>query len=748
MALQDPNVLAMVGLGTLDDSPENALQPKLVNAVHLRWAFRPDLGFPWHGFYLFRRNSKLERGNCLSTRLGGLQPGSMNVTAWASGIGHVVSDHVLLLRNEFPDVNLVEFDLKERGYLEFLPLEKAYAVDIRIGFQKTDEKRPRCIDFGGMRPQVLANPYERIGFALISQNREGTPNPLNEIVSVEVNGGHETSAFLLTERTAIKIDETVDLIDLWLVGPENLEVTAVDGVGNPVIADLIVTPATTVRQDRLKGPALHEIFVALKGFGYLLRICAEGADLSTITEIAVTARSGTAQVAQVVATGKPGDLVDVSLTSDAIDRIHIGSGLASLVELCWASALKDATSGWRPVEELKQPITLPVRHPDYPASGGLSTDLTASRVEAIGRVKYGDPNEWLVPFEELHAQCLNLVVGGPTVPMSSPNRAVTFPVEVEPGDTSTPPAVPRQHPLQLLLLAGTHAPIAQMIGLYWSDETATPGEIYDYLIVADHTGKAGGEVLKVLSQVESEGFSELDGYIVFEKQVESADPPEPPTDSRVFALSGATRPNLEGGVTDASCNAGLRWYLPLVNNFLLPDSPVLYHLWRVNYGSGEPSAPAEPIKFSALTPEDPLLIVENLLSISGVQRPQDWPPFPLYGFDNGVDEGWYGYRLSSVDLFGRHSALGPAARWYQWVPQPQPKPWYYIGPPADSICTPLCGWLAGQDSSSSPNGFRSIRAGSPRSLPPARRRLRRLVRDPFRRREDGGDRTSRSLELD
>ena len=56
---------------------------------------------------------------------------------------------------------------------------------------------------------------------------------------------------------------------------------------------------------RLKGPALHEIFVALKGFGYLLRMRGR-ADLSTITEIAVTARSGTAQVAQVVATGKPG----------------------------------------------------------------------------------------------------------------------------------------------------------------------------------------------------------------------------------------------------------------------------------------------------------------------------------------------------------------------------------------------------------------------------------------------------------
>ena len=100
-----------------------------------------------------------------------------------------------------------------------------------------------------------------------------------------------------------------------------------------------------------------------------------------------------------------------------------------------------------------------------------------------------------------------------------------------------------------------------------------------------------------------------------------------------------------------------------------------------------------------------------------MQRPQDWPPFPLYGFDNGVDEGWYGYRLSSVDLFGRHSALGPAARWCT------------VGSPASAEAVVLyrSGGLHrtpyavgfGQDSSSSPNGFRSIRAGSPRSLPPA-----------------------------
>ena len=58
--------------------------------------------------------------------------------------------------------------------------------------------------------------------------------------------------------------------------------------------------------------------------------------------------------------------------------------------------------------------------------------------------------------------------------------------------------------------------------------------------------------------------------------------------------------------------------------------------------------PPSPSSSPLSHPEDPLLIVENLLSISGVQRPQDWPPFPLYGFDNGVDEGWYGYRHSAA----------------------------------------------------------------------------------------------------
>ena len=78
MALQDPNILSMVGLGTLHDTPTNPLQPRLVDAVHLPWAFRAERGFRWHRFYLFRRVAKPGRGRCLSQPMSQLPPGPLN----------------------------------------------------------------------------------------------------------------------------------------------------------------------------------------------------------------------------------------------------------------------------------------------------------------------------------------------------------------------------------------------------------------------------------------------------------------------------------------------------------------------------------------------------------------------------------------------------------------------------------------------------------------------------------------------
>src|SRR5258706_14316027 len=130
MPLQNHTILSMVGLGSLQDVAPNPLQPKLIDAVHLRWAFRPDLGFPWHGFYLYRRNSKLERGLCLSSHLAHVPPGPLNTSSWNSGIGTVTSDQPLVLRDDFPDPVVAEFTLDGRAFIEFLPLPISYSVEL------------------------------------------------------------------------------------------------------------------------------------------------------------------------------------------------------------------------------------------------------------------------------------------------------------------------------------------------------------------------------------------------------------------------------------------------------------------------------------------------------------------------------------------------------------------------------------------------------------------------------------------
>jgi hypothetical protein len=54
MALQSDR-LTMVALSVFGDNPPNQLQPRLANGIHLRWAFARDVGFPWSGYYFFRR---------------------------------------------------------------------------------------------------------------------------------------------------------------------------------------------------------------------------------------------------------------------------------------------------------------------------------------------------------------------------------------------------------------------------------------------------------------------------------------------------------------------------------------------------------------------------------------------------------------------------------------------------------------------------------------------------------------------
>src|SRR4051794_28622917 len=107
--------LSMLVLGILGDKPPDAEQPPLRDGIHCRWQFTPERelpglfvvsppkrGFPWYGYYLFRRETQVRKPRCLSEILVGLQPGFSVGTRLETRLGRLSGAAPLVLREEFP----------------------------------------------------------------------------------------------------------------------------------------------------------------------------------------------------------------------------------------------------------------------------------------------------------------------------------------------------------------------------------------------------------------------------------------------------------------------------------------------------------------------------------------------------------------------------------------------------------------------------------------------------------------------
>jgi len=105
----------------------------------------------------------------------------------------------------------------------------------------------------------------------------------------------------------------------------------------------------------------------------------------------------------------------------------------------------------------------------------------------------------------------------------------------------------------------------------------------------------------------------------------------------------------------------------------------MYHLWRANLGNA--TTPSAPTRFDLLTKNWPVLVVD----IANALAAPDWPSFPLHALDNALSDGWYGYQVSGIDIFGRHTPNSAAGVWRQWAPMPEPRPWYYADPPSNAV---------------------------------------------------------------
>jgi hypothetical protein len=392
--------------------------------------------------------------------------------------------------------------------------------------------------------------------------------------------------------------------------------------------------------------------------------------------VVITAFLGRVPVARVRVSGVASQIVQAVLIWDAMTSIEISSADAALVALSFISVTNGAALRWQALPNYSYPLPLPVAHPNYPCPG-KPPDIASAQAMALGRIKYGLPNVWSgANFLALHNQLATLVAGGSNGPAMA---------SIQSRVAGTGGATMMQSPLDLVLLAGLNAAVAQMVGLYWVDDTAAPGTHYDYLLLADPDGRLGGSATSALQYLSTNGlnsFNSLDGYIVYDLSIDTpATPLNSPSNPRVYALPDMCLPS---GATPTGNSAGLKWDLGLTaTNDLRPGQPVLYHLWRADLGNGAQPTPGGT--FALVTQSGPLLVADALSGASSQPTPpSDWPPFKLHFIDSGLADGWYGYQVSGIDIFGRHSANSGSAPWYEWA-TPSPLPWYYVPPPGDTI---------------------------------------------------------------
>lgn len=695
MPLQS-NDLVMVALGVLNDTPSVSQQPALVDGIHLRWAFPRHKGFPWHGYYLFRRQHEPRGERCVRDDFSQLSTGLLGRRVLDLSIGRLSSDKELVVRDDFTPFGTGELDLAGRSWLK-LDLSRtdlAYRVDLTIGCRGETDQQLMCIDLSTLQPGRVVNPLQSDGFTfLFAPSRRNPPKSFN-IVGGTALAQRVPNGIELSGEMEVRARESTQIVEVSATlydGVATLQAISEDGT---IVASArfpkMSNPQAEPSQLRLIADTeFSRCRIVVRGGRLVIhRFCYAPPFKADVT-IEVDALDGDVVVASATARGTVGALVPLSLQADRITAVRLSSGPAALVDICIRPIALGLYNDWEIVPNCSEPLTLPIIHGDYPAQSGAE-DFARAQTQAGARITYGPRAPWEAEFRDLYGQLHALVIGGPPGPvsraMAHPDRAATD-VDGVPGHPlpNTPdPHLPSLHPLDLVLLGALHPPIAQMVGLYWADQTANPAAVYDYLIVADHEGIGEGSGKKLLTSL-SRNWHRVDGWICFARRAQPAPALAPPSGVQAYALPGTTfRANGPASDPAADCagNVGLSWPIDRDSlGYLKPGAATFHHVWRDRQGNDNtPIASADAAELA--TNDSPVLVSRP----SGIptelpKYPGDWPPFGLNFVDFALPEGWYGYKVNAIDLFGRFSSKSPFAEWRQWVPTPDPRPWYYVDPP-------------------------------------------------------------------
>lgn len=397
--------LKMAALGIEADSPVSPLQPRLDDGIHLRWNIDPDNGFPWGGFYLFRR-PHVHMLQCVRSYLAGLKPGALEGSILSTDLGDFHSDRVLVATGCLvPIGGQVGLDLGGRGFVDFAFCEPACEAQIEIGFPPSSTTDCR-LSFTDASVVDGLNPRTDGGVTCLLLTSGGLPAKVSSIVTWSGPGALWTRGLRSTWELEVRLPGASPRVELDISYGASLKLQAFDINGALV--------CTVQRQGHgqeifaLAGPAIHRILI--HGSETLLH--ALRCDLNTIQ---VSAYSGNKRVERTLIVRQGTGTSRLSFWRDGITHILLSAGPAVLTDVCLAPQDRAITQGWSSIEGLSYPLRLPLTHPDYPCTRGQSEDLAAARRLASQRIHYGDPQRYTAPTAPKHLAGTVRVANGSAV---------------------------------------------------------------------------------------------------------------------------------------------------------------------------------------------------------------------------------------------------------------------------------------------------------------------------------------------
>ncbi|HZI47430.1 MAG TPA: hypothetical protein VFD75_06510, partial [Pyrinomonadaceae bacterium] len=367
MALQTQN-LTIVGLGSAKDTPPNSEQPPLIDGIHLRWSFKRELGFPWHGFYLFRRVHDPGTLSWLSQHTGKLPKGPWSSNSIDTPLGRVFSDQKLFLTEDFPPPELVEFDLANRNVLGvvFPEAEPVRRVETRIGFRSRPGDPPpvkSTVSFLGRPTGELNNPWDEQGVRFLAHDADDRVlRPKNVIRSIQTDSGPITGLGCKF-RLHIILPQPATFVEVTLTGAGRRNAT--DGAPTIEILDAAGTRLDIVAMNDpgsrssetflLTGAGIKEVVIDER----LSEIEVEQTDTQdrvilnkitfgngVVSDVRLTAFAGTTPVREKVVRGYAGRIVNERLEFEGMTSVEMTSAPAALIDLGTVPLAQGAKNGW------------------------------------------------------------------------------------------------------------------------------------------------------------------------------------------------------------------------------------------------------------------------------------------------------------------------------------------------------------------------------------------------------------------